>query len=121
MRGLAGAKRLALESQLRYAGPCVFPGQLFDLGAYPGLRHGPGRVVGELHALLDVAAIATLDEFEGYDRTQPRSSLYLRERVELLEPKATMAWVYVYNAAPDASTRVVDGDWRAHLDARSAS
>jgi gamma-glutamylcyclotransferase (GGCT)/AIG2-like uncharacterized protein YtfP len=118
MRGLEGANRLDLAGRLRFVGPCVVPGQLFDLGPYPGLRHGHGQVIGELHALLDLEAVAILDAFEGYSPTAPRESLYLRERVGLLEPKGAEAWIYIYNTVPDARARIALGDWRAHLAAR---
>lgn len=118
MRGLGGLESLGLTAQLRYAGPCVCRGELFDLGAYPGLRAGNALVVAELHALLDPTALERLDEFEGFDALRPRESLYLRERITLVEPAETTAWIYRYNAVPDASTRIPSGDWRAHLGAR---
>jgi len=37
----------------------------------------------------------------------------------LLEPPETRAWIYVYNDVPDASTRIVSGDWRAQLAERA--
>lgn len=120
MRGLGAMDRLGLGHRLRYAGPCVVRGALFDLGHYPGLRHGDGRVVAELHALLDPDVLDALDAFEDYVPARPRESLYLRERVTLLEPAETEVWVYVYNSVPDASCRIPDGDWRAHLASRAA-
>jgi gamma-glutamylcyclotransferase (GGCT)/AIG2-like uncharacterized protein YtfP len=118
MRGLGGMESLGIAHRLRYAGPCICEGQLFDLGSYPGLRPGGSRVVGELHALLDATVIEVLDEFEGYDPAHPEQSLYRRERIELVEPEQTRAWIYVFNAVPDASTTVESGDWRAYLDSR---
>lgn len=118
MRGLGGMESLGITQRLRYAGPCICNGQLFDLGSYPGLRPGGSRVVGELYALIDPSVIDVLDEFEGYDPARPEQSLYLRERIDLVEPEQTRAWIYVFNAVPDASTTVASGDWRAHLDSR---
>lgn len=120
MRGLGGLESLGIRHRLRYAGPCTCRGQLFDLGSYPGLRPGGGRVVGELHALLDPTVIEILDEFEGYDATRRERSLYLRERVALIEPEETSAWIYVFNSVPDASATISSGDWRAHLATREA-
>lgn len=119
MRGLGPLEALGLTTRLRFAGPCRCPGELFDLGDYPGLRPGSASVVGELHAVLDASAFETLDQFEDYDPDSPRTSLYLRERRELLEPAGVTAWVYVYNHVPDAAQRIPDGDWRAH-QARNA-
>ena len=106
--------------RLRFVGPCVLEGELFDLGAYPGMRLGKGRVVAELYALLDASVIEALDEFEGFDAARPRESLYLRERTTLTEPSGAHAWVYLYNAVPDASTRIIEGDWRVHRARRKA-
>ena len=119
MRGLEGAAALALGDRLRYAGPCILAGELFDLGAYHALRPGNGRVVGELHALRDLEALKSLDAFEDFRPSEPRASVYLRERVELLEPKGAQAWVYVYNTVPDARRRIPSGDWRAELETRT--
>jgi gamma-glutamylcyclotransferase (GGCT)/AIG2-like uncharacterized protein YtfP len=109
---------LGLSDRVRYVGPCLCRGELFDLGDSPGLRPGDARVVGELYAVLDSATFTRLDEFEGFDPVQPRESLYLRERVELIEPRKTQAWIYIYNHVPDASGRIVSGDWRAWLTSR---
>lgn len=118
MRGLGAMDSLGIGDQIRYVSPCICPGELFDLGDYPGLRPGKAQVVAELHAVLDRQAISTLDAFEDFDPAKPRDSLYLREELELIEPRGTRAWVYVYNRVPDAAQRVASGDWRAHLSAR---
>lgn len=110
--------RLGVGALLRRIGPCRVGGELFDLGAYPGLRRprdAAGSVCGELYTILDPAVLAVLDEFEGYDPRNASGSDYLRERVELLEPRGVEAWVYVYNRAPDPISRIASGDWRAHL------
>ncbi len=114
MRRFGAMDELGIGDGLRFVGPCVVTGELFDLGDYPGMRHGDGRVIAELYALLDVDVIEDLDDFEGYKISQPRESLYLRERATLIEPSDIEAWIYVYNHVPDASARIVSGDWRAH-------
>lgn len=119
MRGFGVMDELGIGDRIRFVGPCIVKGELFDLGRYPGMRHGDGRVVAELYALLNVELIESLDEFEGYTASRPRESLYLREYVSLIEPAGAEAWVYVYNDVPDASKRIVSGDWRAHLAERA--
>ncbi len=117
LRGLAAMQEIGVGDRLRFVGPCSIEGQLFDLGPYPGLRRGTGLVVGEIYALLDREALQALDRFEGFEPARPRESLYLRERVPLIEPADTQAWIYFYNEVPDASQRIESGDWRAHLAA----
>ncbi len=121
MRGFGAVDALGIASRLRFVGPCVCRGELYDLGDYPGLRAGEARVVAELHAVLDDDLISVLDEFEGYSPKRPRESLYLRERINLVEPVDAEAWIYLYNAVPDAATRVTSGDWRAHLLTRNVA
>ncbi len=116
--------QLGIGAGFRRVGVCRVPGVLFDLGPYPALR--PARseadsVCGELHAVLDPCALERLDAFEGFDPQDPAGSDYLRERIELLEPRGMRAWIYVYNREPEVSRRVMPGDWRAHLAKRLAS
>lgn len=106
---------LGLGDRLRFVGPCVVAGELFDLGRYPGMTSGNGRVVAELHAMLDVGVVDRLDEFEGYASDRPKESLYLRDFVSLIEPVDTQAWIYVLNHIPDDRPRVASGNWRAQL------
>jgi gamma-glutamylcyclotransferase (GGCT)/AIG2-like uncharacterized protein YtfP len=119
LRGLGAMQEIGVGNRLRFVGPCLIEGQLFDLGAYPGLRRGTGLVVGEIYALLDSEALKTLDRFEDFEPAQPQGSLYQRERVSLIEPADTEAWIYFYNQVPDASQQIESGDWRAHLAARA--
>lgn len=121
LRGLGGMEPAGVNESLRYVGPCVLEGQLFDLGDYPGLRQGTGLVVGELHVVLDARAFLALDHFEGFDASRRRDSLYLRERVALIEPAETQAWVYFYNHVPDLDARIESGDWRAFLAEREGN
>lgn len=119
MQGLGAAEALGMSRLLERVGTCVLPGRLHDLGPYPGLVLGPGgRVRGELHAVLSPRVIAVLDDFEGFDPAHPERSLFVRERVSLLEPDED-AWVYAYNGSVSGRPRVASGDWRRHLQQRS--
>lgn len=124
MRGLGALEHLGISRALHFEGSCSIPGQLFDLGSYPGLRPGPGRVRGELHRLdpqQGLSALARLDEFEDFDPLRPDASLYLRVRVDLLEPADCSAWLYVYSRQPDSRLRISDGDWRGYLGSRDGA
>ena len=50
--GESGFAQFGLEHAFAPLGPCVLPGQLYDLGAYPGLVDAPGEVIGEM-SLMD--------------------------------------------------------------------
>lgn len=100
--------------------PCLIAGRLVDLGAYPGLVGGQGKVVGDLCRLPDEASLALFDDYEGYDRDQPETSRYLRVMVRLIEP-GVEAWTYLYNQAWAPEMIVGAGDWERHLLTRSAA
>jgi gamma-glutamylcyclotransferase (GGCT)/AIG2-like uncharacterized protein YtfP len=96
---------------------CRLPGQLYDLGEFPGLKLTGDRarderagVTGELYRA-QPADIDRLDRFEGAIGDDP---LYRRERVELLAPSRT-AWVYEYARRVEAAPPVESGDWRDYL------
>ncbi|MBI1180881.1 MAG: gamma-glutamylcyclotransferase [Alphaproteobacteria bacterium] len=103
-------ERMDLGAALEPAGPCLIRGMLHDLGPYPGLRPGDGTVRGQLYRIRDGRVLRRLDAFEDYDPRRPRRSLYLRRPVRLLEP-AVVAWIYAYNRAPPAGSRIAGGTW----------
>jgi gamma-glutamylcyclotransferase (GGCT)/AIG2-like uncharacterized protein YtfP len=127
MQGLGAIDELDVGDGLVYLSPAVIPGELFDLGSYPGLRRASGKggesgvVIGELYSIVDPDVLARLDEFEGVIENRPTASLYLRERVRLVAPLDLEAWVYFYNRAPTGDTRIASGDWRAHRAKHSGS
>jgi gamma-glutamylcyclotransferase (GGCT)/AIG2-like uncharacterized protein YtfP len=118
-RGLAlpyqppGFDRLLADRQ-----PCLVPGRLVDLGAYPGLVEGTGQVVADLCRLPDEASLEPFDAFESYHPDRPEASQYLRVMVRLVEPQVD-AWTYRYNRAWTPEMLVPSGDWHHHLLSRS--
>ncbi|AHE98094.1 hypothetical protein THITH_07275 [Thioalkalivibrio paradoxus ARh 1] len=119
LRGLARAQLLR---DARLLGLAWIPGRLFDLGAWPGLRHGPGRVIGELYEV-DTPTLARIDRIEDYDPRDPQRSLYLRERLPvqpLSGAPAHPAFTYVFTREPDPETWIRHGDYRRHLLERQA-
>ena len=91
-------------------GNCRIPGQLYDLGEYPGLVPGEGSVVGDLFEVRDLSVFRLLDRYERYDALHPKDSLYLRRVVRLLQPQVD-AWVYLYNRTVEGQPRIESGDW----------
>lgn len=104
-----------LDEQLVDAGPCIIRGDLFDLGDYPGMKHGQGIITGELFQIQHPDAFALLDKYERFDPSDPEGSLFVRRCIRLVQPNID-AWVYLYNEEVSESSRVASGDWVAYLD-----
>ena len=101
-----GDVRAPMLATARRLGTFTLAGfDLYDLGAYPGVVKGGGRVVGELVELPDDALLAYLDEVEGIHDEPP---LYRRERIEVDDAQA---WIYVYARTVDQARRIESGDW----------
>lgn len=83
-------------------------GLLYDLGPYPALRDGEGRVTGELWVFdcrHEAAILRVLDKIEGYANS-PRD-LYRRVRIPVrCGDRAFEAWTYFICAEPPESSRI---------------
>lgn len=83
------------------------PGQLFDLGWFPGIKlEGPGEVVCEA---IQVEDWGPIDRYEGYYPDCPQDSLYIRR--PLMVPHGIHGFIYEYNRPVDLTTRIESGDW----------
>ncbi|MFI5297215.1 MAG: gamma-glutamylcyclotransferase [Polyangiales bacterium] len=107
LRAMRGAKRI---------GSATVRGTLFDLGDYPGIvldDVAPTRVAGEVWEFaFSPTLFVALDEYEGYVRSSPKSSLFSRVRKRvLLGRESTVAWLYVLTKR-DPKWKAIDaGDW----------
>jgi gamma-glutamylcyclotransferase (GGCT)/AIG2-like uncharacterized protein YtfP len=108
--GESGFERFGLAGAFAPLGPCVIPGRLYDLGAYPGLIDGPGKVVGELFEVRDAGVMPALDAFEDYWPDDPDRSRYDRVQLRLLEPDRE-AWVYCWKLGLHEARLIESGDW----------
>jgi gamma-glutamylcyclotransferase (GGCT)/AIG2-like uncharacterized protein YtfP len=108
----SGLDTLAVRARVRVLGPCVIPGRLIDLGRYPGLVAGEGKVAGDRLQLLDARVGEELDRFEDFDPRDDQGSVYRRARIRLVRP-LVHAWVYLWNGPADAGPLVPRGDWLA--------
>jgi gamma-glutamylcyclotransferase (GGCT)/AIG2-like uncharacterized protein YtfP len=80
--------------------------RLYDLGPYPAVVAGEGRVVGEVYELSTATHLRLLDEVEGCHHEPP---LYRREVVEVA---GGVAWIYVYARPLATGARLIEsGDW----------
>jgi gamma-glutamylcyclotransferase (GGCT)/AIG2-like uncharacterized protein YtfP len=119
------SRRPLLGPSATLEGRACARGSLYDFGDYPGgVLDDGGWVHGELYRVPDLAArLPTLDRAEWYDPTDEAASLYVRRRaaVRLDDGETREAWIYVYNGPPGRGPRIVSGDWRAQVAARSAA
>lgn len=81
--------------------PGTVEGVLVDLGAYPALIEGKGRVKGVVLEV-DADALEITDRIEGYHPERDRC-LYVRQKtvVQLDSREEVTAWTYLF-ADPDA-------------------
>lgn len=83
-------------------------GTLFDLGPFPALQGGDGRVSGEVWEFAQedmTAVLATTDAIEGFNNSP--SDLYQRTRVlAIVADGEVEVWTYLLRAAPSASKRI---------------
>lgn len=114
-QGGGGLERLGLAQSLTRVGRCLIPGGLYDLGSFPGLVEGEGRVQGDLFRIETGAVGALIDRFEDFDPEDPGKSAYIRRRVRLIEPADAEAWVYVWTRPVQPDERIDTGDWLAHI------
>jgi len=88
------------------AGTGTVRGLLVDLGRYPGLIEGNGRVHGEIYRLDDPELLPILDREEGYNFERRRAF------VTLANGRRVRAWLYRYRGPRERSTPIHDGDYR---------
>jgi gamma-glutamylcyclotransferase (GGCT)/AIG2-like uncharacterized protein YtfP len=104
MRGYALHTTLARGASLLGTGTAR--GSLLDLGHYPGLIEGRGRVHGEVYRLEDAELLPLLDREEGYNFERHRAI------VTLAGGRRAWAWLYRYRGPRERARSIPDGDYR---------
>jgi gamma-glutamylcyclotransferase (GGCT)/AIG2-like uncharacterized protein YtfP len=104
MRGFALHRVLASGSA--YVGAATARGRLVDLGRYPGLVEGRGRVRGEVYRLHAPELLTTLDREEGYNFVRSRAT------VTLASGRRARAWIYRYRGPRERAVLIPHGDYR---------
>jgi gamma-glutamylcyclotransferase (GGCT)/AIG2-like uncharacterized protein YtfP len=119
MSGFKRPGRSRIDPALHFEGRGWIHATLFDLGIYPAAIPAPeGRVLGEVHRLLDAdALLPELDSLEGYRPNEPDTSLYRRVETPVVvdDGRTANAWVYFYNAPLGGAQRIESGDYLQHL------
>jgi gamma-glutamylcyclotransferase (GGCT)/AIG2-like uncharacterized protein YtfP len=100
-----------LRRAAHYVGPATMRGRLYDLKRYPGLHAPRSRrdcVVGDVYRVVNPRVFRTLDRYE---------SKFVRRRcfVRLARGSRRAAWVYRYRYNVASASRIVSGDYRAHV------
>jgi gamma-glutamylcyclotransferase (GGCT)/AIG2-like uncharacterized protein YtfP len=104
MRGYALHRVLARGATL--LGEGTARGRLLDLGRYPGLVAGAGRVCGEIYRLDEPELLPVLDREEGYNFERRRAI------VTLANGRRARAWIYRYRGPQNRAVPIPDGDYR---------
>ena len=115
-QGAKGApQHIDLDAGGEFLGPAKIEGELYDLGDYPGLTSGDGRVEGMLYRLDDVSLLPALDAFEGVVPRDPQASLYTRKQTPLISADRAdigqLVWVYWYNRSTEQAVHLPMGVW----------
>lgn len=114
----------ALGDQIYCALLAEVPGNLYDLGSYPGLVNpsGPDEwVQGDFFRITNLATILPqLDWIEGFRGFGERGSLFSRRLVDVHvgDGKVRLAWVYVKEGTPEGRL-IRKGCWRRHQNVRT--
>lgn len=99
--------------QIKYLQDIEVQGNLYDLGSYPALTMGKGKVKAELFELINNDLMYTFDQIEGYGRGDPEGHLYTRT-VVWVEEINDFAWIYTFNDRIDPERLIESGDWHEH-------
>jgi gamma-glutamylcyclotransferase (GGCT)/AIG2-like uncharacterized protein YtfP len=114
--GFDGPMARWLRGVARPIRPGEVRGILYKIADYPGLVAGEGgRVIGDLFALPDPAAIlARLDDYEQCASYCPEPHEYRRARIGVTTPDGpVVAWTYIYALDVTGLSRISGGDYLA--------
>jgi len=114
---MSGLQREEALFNSAFLGTGYINGSLYDLGSYPGLKHGSGKVFGELYEI-DLLTLDYLDQIEGFFVAQPETSLYIRQAItatKALNSECCIAETYFYNMSVDESHKIITGDYRDYI------
>lgn len=112
---LAYGESLHLITGLNLIGAATVPGQLYDLGEYPGLTNGKGLVHGDVLEIVNFDRLAAIDAYEECDREPP---LFRREQTiaTFSEGHLLPVWVYRYCQPITTSQLIPQGEYNRQPD-----
>jgi gamma-glutamylcyclotransferase (GGCT)/AIG2-like uncharacterized protein YtfP len=106
-----------LRQHSRYVGDASFPGQLFDLGLYPGATYYPDcgeKVSGSIYDVADKKQmlLAYLDEYEGVGEPFDQPNEYVRTVIQVCYNNSLIGcWVYLYNYPTYGKRAIQSGNY----------
>jgi gamma-glutamylcyclotransferase (GGCT)/AIG2-like uncharacterized protein YtfP len=104
-----------------FVGPALFKGRLYDCGEYPGALGDKNGcyIKGSLYQLREVtAALAVLDDYEGFGADEKQPNLFVRELITVtFNDELIECWIYLYNLSIEGLTEITSGDYLAYLRA----
>jgi gamma-glutamylcyclotransferase (GGCT)/AIG2-like uncharacterized protein YtfP len=115
-RSMSGKHVIYVYGTLRKGGAVthLVPGELYDLGWYPGIKMLPPDahkwVVTE-RIEVDDQRLVELDIYEGCNHGDLTNQSNLYNRVPYLD-----GWIYVYNQPLDKRPIIESGDWKEYRD-----
>ena len=83
-------------ARLQFFSCGLIGGRLFWQRTYPALIQDRGIAQIELFRIVDPTVLNDLDRYEGFDPSNLRASLFVRNQILLLNP-SVQAWVYFLN------------------------
>ena len=83
-------------ARLQFFSCGLIGGRLFWQRTYPALIQDRGIAQVELFRIVDPTVLNDLDRYEGFDPSNLRASLFVRNQILLLNP-SVQAWVYFLN------------------------
>lgn len=103
-----------------FVGLALFKGMLYDCGEYPGaIADNEGYdIKGNIYRLREpTAALAVLDDYEGFGVDQEQPNLFIRKTITTIcNNEPVDCWIYLYNLAVEGFTEITSGDY-IHLKA----
>lgn len=118
-QGINSPMAAHLEKHAEFFGEAYLPGQLYDIGSYPGALYdssGDERVFGHLFRLVGADFLfKILDEYEMIvpERTDNEYTRVLRPI--WFRGQQIHSWVYLYNQSPTGLPKIPSGNYLEYL------
>ena len=100
-----------LLANCKYIGKYSIKGELYDLGFFPGLIEGDGKVYGEVYEV-DKYTLKALDNLEGF--SEDGYCFYKRKEVFIPE-FGKKVWTYFYNNDVYERELIEGGDYYKYI------